>query len=178
MILELLKERNIPKLLTKEEMLEILCNEVYGIMPKKPDKLTFTVEHDVIPGFCAGKANYSKVTAVCEIMNQTFSFPFSCVIPKGDEKHPFFVHINFRGAVPDRYEPTEELVDHGFAVLSFDYNDVTKDNGDFSDGLSGVLYKEGVRKENDPGKIAMWAWAAQRVMDYAETLENLDLNLV
>ena len=68
------------------------------------------------------------------------------------------------------------MVDNGFAVFSFCYNDVTMDNGDFTDGLAGVLFENGQRKANDPGKIAMWAWAAHRVMDYAQTLGDvLDL---
>ena len=42
--------------------------------------------------------------------------------------------------------------------------------------LPFILYKDGKRKPNDAGKIAMWAWAAQRVMDYAQTLVDvLDL---
>ena len=69
--------------------------------------------------------------------------------------------------------PSEELVDNGFAVFSFCYNDVTMDNSDFTDGLAGVLFENGQRKPNDPGKIAMWAWAAHRVMDYAQTLGDV-----
>lgn len=42
------------------------------------------------------------------------------------------------GFIPDIYMPSEELIDNGFAVLSFSYEDVTKDNGDFDGGLAGV----------------------------------------
>ena len=72
--------------------------------------------------------------------------------------------------MPDRYIPTEEIIDNGFAVLSFCYNDVTRDNNDFTDGIAGILYENGKRDVDSAGKIAMWAWAAQRVMDYAESL--------
>lgn len=173
---ELLKERNLPSLLKREEMLDILQEEVYGHMPPKPDEVTWEVQEEYVKRFCANKASFSKVTIKSELLGQQFSFPMYCVIPKAEGKHPFFVHINFRDDVPDRYQPTEELVDNGFAVLSFCYNDVTKDNPDFTDGLAGVLYKDGERKPNDAGKIAMWAWATQRVMDYAQTLHNLDMN--
>lgn len=177
MLQELLKERNIPELLSRDEMLEILQNEVYGLMPKKPECLSFRVEENIILNFCAGKAICNKVFAECTINGKEFNFPFYATIPTDGKTHPFFVHINFRPDIPDRYQPTEELIDNGFAVLSFNYNDVTKDNDDFTDGLAGVLYENGVRNANDPGKIAMWSWAAQRVMDYAETLTDvLDLN--
>lgn len=69
--------------------------------------------------------------------------------------------------------PTEELIDNGFAVLSFCHNDVTRDNNDFADGLAGVLFNNGQREESDCGKIAMWTWGAHIVMDYAETLDNV-----
>ena len=71
--------------------------------------------------------------------------------------------------------PTEELVDNGFAVLSFCYKDVTSDDGDITDGLAGVLYEDGKRGPTDAGKIAMWAWAAHRVLDLAENFEALDM---
>ena len=50
---------------------------------------------------------------------------------------------------------------------------MTKDNDDFRDGLAGVLFENGVRGADDAGKIAMWAWGAHRVMDYAETLTDM-----
>ena len=174
---ELLKERNIPQLKSREEMLQIMQEEVYGYLPAKPDNVSFVVTEKIIGNFCAGKAVLNKVIAECTIGAKVFSFPFHVTLPTDNKKHPFFVHINFRDCVPDRYMPTEELVDNGFAVLSFCYQDITNDKADFTDGLAGVLYEKGVRQKNDAGKIAMWAWAAQRVMDYAETLEDiLDMN--
>ena len=171
-----LRELNLPELKTREEMLAVMQREVYGILPPAPDRVRFAVmEHN--PNFCAGKASHSRIAAVCTVGNQEFSFPFQAVLPTDGKQHPFFIHINFRPDNPDRYQPTEEIIDNGFAVLSFDYNDVTKDDGDFSNGLAGVLYPDGKRRPTDPGKIAMWAWAAMRVMDYAESLSDvLDLS--
>jgi len=171
-------ERKLPKLLSREQMISIMLENVYGQIPPAPSDIHFEVSKEIIPSFCAGKATCDKVTAVCSIGEKTFSFPFYVMMPTDGKKHPFFVHINFRDAVTDRYQPVEELVDNGFAVLSFGYKDVTGDNGNFTSGLAGVLYPDGVRQGNaDPGKIAMWSWAAQRVMDYAETrADSLDLN--
>lgn len=171
-----LRELNLPELKTREEMLSIMLENVYGALPPKPDRICFeTREYD--PDFCAGKASRTRLEVVCTLGDKEFSFPFQAVLPTGGGKYPFFVHINFRQDNPDRYQPTEEIIDNGFAVLSFDYNDVTKDDGDFSHGLAGVLYPEGRRQPADPGKIAMWAWAAMRVMDYAVTRSDvLDLD--
>ena len=169
-------EGGIPELKSREEMLKILQEEEYGFLPPAPEKLTFTREENVIPNFCAGKAPCDRITAHCRINGRDFSFPFDAVIPVKGEKLPFFIHINFRPDNPDRYMPTEELIDNGFAVFSFCYNDVTRDDGDFTDKMAGILYPDSKRGPADPGKIAMWAWAAQRVMDYAVTMEGkLDL---
>ena len=173
-MLKMLKDRKIPLLLPREQMLSVITENVYGLIPRLPNEISFEVERNVVPNFCAGKATCDKVTANCRFNSKNFSFPFYATIPTNDKKHPFFIHINFRPDVSDRYQPTEELIDNGFAVFSFCYNDITKDSDDFTDGLAGILFPEGVRKNsNDPGKIAMWAWAAQRVMDYAETLTDI-----
>jgi len=178
MIHELLRNRQIPQLRSREEMLEILQHEEYGYIPEKPDSLSFEIRENAVPNFCAGKASCSLVTANCLIKGKEFSFPFYSVIPKKiPQKVPFIIHINFRDDISDRHRPTEELVDNGFAVFSLCYKFVTNDNDDFTDGLAGILFKDGKRSPTDPGKIAMWAWAAQRVMDYAQTLSaSLDLS--
>ena len=177
MLSELLAARNLPPLQTRDEMLSVLQKEIYGTMPEAPEKVSFTVEENTIPRFCAGKAQLHRVTVSCTLREKPFAFPFFAVLPTDEKKHPFFIHINFRDCVPDRYMPTEELVDNGFAVLSFCYKDVASDDGDFTDGLAGILFDGGKRKPDDPGKIAMWAWAAQRVMDWAQTRPDaLDLS--
>lgn len=174
---ELLEKKNLPALLPREQMLKILQAEVYGALPQKPETLIFEDEGKVIPHFCAGKAVCRRITAKGLLEGKEFSFPFYATLPTDGKRHPFFIHINFRPDVPDRYMPSEELIDEGFAVLSFCYEDVTKDDGDFTDGLAGVLFEDGKRGGKDPGKIALWAWAAQRVMDYAEERADvLDLS--
>lgn len=172
-MLEKLIDYKIPKLLDRDQMLSLMLEEVYGQLPPKPSAIRFEEENNIIPNFCAGKATCHKVTAFCTLQENEFSFPFYVTLPADCAKHPFFVHINFRPNIPDRYQPTEELIDGGFAVLSFDYNDITRDDGDFTNGLAGILFPDGKRASNQAGKIAMWAWAAHRLMDYAETLPDL-----
>ena len=167
-----LEKRNVPSLKSREEMLETILREEYGTMPPLPESISFEEEEGVIPNFCAGKAYCSKIIANCVINGKEFSFPFLATIPADDGKYPFFVHVNFRPDNPDRYMPTEELVDNGFAVLSVWYGDITSDDDDFTNGLEGVLFPEGKREKDDCGKIAMWAWATQRVLDYAQLRED------
>ena len=106
------------------------------------------------------------------------SFPIISAIPKSDKKVPAFVYIGFENGDANKYLPTEEIVERGFAVFSFCYNDVSSDNGDFNNGIAKYLVPTR-RKNTAPGKISLWAWAAMRVMDYIEYIKDqIDLNNV
>jgi len=158
----------------RSEILTLLCREEYGFIPSTLTSLRFELVAED-KQFCAGKVTLSKVLAAGQLGDRSFSFPFYTSIPNGKQKYPFFVFINFKDAIPDAYFPVEEICDNGFAVLSFCYQDVTSDDNDFTNGLAGVIFGGSERKADECGKIAMWSWAASRVMDYAETLSSLDL---
>ncbi|MCQ2399697.1 MAG: hypothetical protein MJ072_04235, partial [Clostridia bacterium] len=91
-----------------------------------------------------------------------------------EEKRPFFVFIHFGSAFPDRYYTFEPIWERGYDILTFNYEDVSAENGDFTSGIAKCFYKDGVKKDGDGGKIALWSFAAQRVMDYALTLKECD----
>ena len=166
----------------RKEMVDLLCREEYGFLPKQHDNLTWEVLSEE-PTFCAGKVTLSKVLITAYFGEEVFSLPVYVSIPNREGKHPFFVHINFRDNVPDRYLPIEEICDRGFAVLSFCYEDVTADAAASMDqmeeskqDLYNVMFKGISKNEHHCGKIALWAWAASRVMDYAESLNTLDFS--
>lgn len=168
-----IKDLPSPLGLGKQEILDVLLREEFGYLPDRPTSVRAElVERDKL--FCAGHADLDKLMLHCTASFGEFSFPVYYVCPKKNEKSPCFIHVNFRDNIPDMYQPTEELVDAGFATLTFSYEDVTRDNGDFSDGLAALVYKDGSRTESDCGKIGLWAWAAMAVMDYAVTLPELD----
>lgn len=176
MLEKLLKERGLPAFKSREEMADILQREEYGYLPPRPQEVSFSERDNFIPNFCAGKAISRRVEITSVLNGKRFGFPCYVSVPSKEGKYPFFICANFRDSVPDRYIPVEEIIDNGFAVLSFCYQDVTTDNDDFTNGLAGILYGDKKRGESDAGKIAMWAWAMHRVMDYAQTLDCLDLN--
>ncbi len=162
-----------PDELSKDEIIDLLTLEEYGRLPTAQTKVwAEVVTKD--DSFCAGKATLIKLMLKCQAPFGEFAFPVYYTRLNTKEKVPCFIHINFRDNVPDRYLPSEEIVDSGFSVLSFCYKDVSSDDGDFTNGLAGVVYKNGERKNDDCGKIGLWAWAAMRVMDYALTLPELD----
>ena len=177
MVIEYIKNLNLPDfgydLNNKQAVLGLFFREEYGFLPPQPDALKWdiTEEND---NYCAGKAVYKKIIFTVGFDGREHSFPVISVIPKADKKVPFFVFANFRDEVPDRYYPTEEIADRGYGVLSFCYQDVTKDNDDFTDGLAGVVYPDGKRTATDGGKISLWAWTMSRILDYAQTADELD----
>lgn len=187
-IAKLIQERALPPLLTnlkgekidttkkfeerKEELKQIIQENIYGFIPKKPDHMRVEVLEST-DRFCASKAPLKKLNFIFETDGKTFSFPAYSVIPKTEGKHPAFVHINFRPDVPDKYMPSEEIADRGYACFSFCYEDVTSDDGNFRNKCAPYLCHSR-RAKSAPGKIAMWAWAAMRVMDYIQTLDCID----
>lgn len=191
MLKELCKERGLMPVwedtakdwnLRRSEIIQILCDEEYGSVPDSFEKVLFEVQKEE-PDFCAGKATLREVKITTVFQEKTFSFPVYASLPNTDEKHPFFIFINFRPDVPDRYLPVEELIDRGFAVISFCYHDVTVDDGAAMpkgginpEDLHELLFADTEKAPHHSGKIALWAFAASRAMDYAETLDCLDFN--
>lgn len=173
---ELLERLPDPSGMEKGEILELLLREEYGYLPPAPDSVEVDVtEEKQYRSFCAGKAFLKTLIFHCKGSFGEFSFPAKYVCPRNAEKPvPSFIHINFRPDVPDRYQPTEEIVDNGYAVLSFCYEDVTSDDGDFTNGLAGVVYPDGKRAPDACGKIGLWTWAALRLFDFAVKQPELD----
>lgn len=154
------------------ELQQLLCQEAYGQLPPPPIQLSVN-EVTVDERFCAGKAPLNKLRFTVTLPDGRFSFPVSLVIPRTKEPCPAVVLINFRPDVPDKYLPSEELADRGYAVASFCYRDVSADNSDFHDGLAGVLGIDRMAPDA-PGKLILWAWAAMRVLDHLRTLPQID----
>ncbi len=157
----------------RTQILNLLAQKEYGILPGCAD----CVEYTVIPQnrmFGGGTAEVYQVNITVYFNGLSHCFPLYCMIPTAKRPCPAFLLINFRPGIPDAYLPAEEIADHGFAVFSLCYQDVTKDNADFNDGLAGLIYQGCARKAFDPGKISLWAWAAMRAMDYIQSLVCID----
>ena len=158
----------------KPQIQELLQREEYGFIPEKPDshKIEIVEKND---RFAAGKATLTTYKFTASVDGNEASFPFYSIIPKKPGKLPVFVHINFRDTVPDNYQPSEEIVDRGYAIFGVCYKDVTSDDGDFENGFAKVLCKD----RNDPhapGKIAIWAWSVMRIIDFVQTFDFYDEN--
>ena len=183
-----LEERDIPSLFkisngqnirTKEEWEKLarpywkncLLQEEYGFFPKyvKPD-ITAKINPNYID--FAGKANWQEVSFTFKVDDKEHTVPTQLILPNNKKPLAVFVYLNFRPQIPDRYLPVEEIIDNGFGIFSVCYNDITTDNGDFTNGLAG-LFKVGERKGSDCGKLIYWAYMASHMMDYLLTREEV-----
>ena len=156
----------------RKELLEVFAREEYGFSPPPPpfvEAETTLLENRA----WAGKAEHQELTLKFPTPKGEFSFPFDLVLPTSDKKLPLIIYISFTKYPIGKYGPIEEIVDNGYALATFCYDDVTEDkDDDFGSGLAAMFDRK--NDGADWGKIAMWAWAASRVMDYAQTLDGID----
>ena len=153
----------------KDEIVDLLLHEEYGYFPNIDISVDVTVESKN-ERFCAGKAVQEKLAFHCKSELGEHTFPVSFIYPSNQKASPAFTYISFYS----EHKPTEEIIDNGYAIISMIYKDVSSDDGDFTNGIAGLLYKDGERGDTDCGKLGIWAWAASRLLDYALTRDEID----
>lgn len=170
MLREILNQRKLPPLLSREEMLEIIQQEEYGYLPKPPDAVNWeTVETDT--DYMDGKATYHKVMLTVTVDDKSAAFPLYSVIPTTEGKHPFFLHLSLGGSI-DRL-PLDLIVGNDMAVLQVGEAVATDDN-DFQNGIAQLFHIDRANDRSAPSKIGLWSWAIHRAIDYAEQVDALD----
>jgi hypothetical protein len=107
---------------------------------------------------------------------EVLSFPVNIIIPKKKEKAPMFLYASFSPVMETDNIPVEEIVDQGYGLISFYYQDITPDKKD--DYLSGNALYPDASDKTQWAAVSKWAWAFSRVMDYVETLEGVDAEKV
>ena len=150
------------------ELIDLLSREEYGFTPAAPDSVkAAAVSTERI---CAGKGILTRIELTFDTPAGPFTFPFDLVVPASVRPAPAFVALCFRPDIPDKYLPMEEILDHGFAVAALHYKDVTSDGPE----IDGLAAQYSIDPDTGWGKLGMWAFAASRVMDYLETLDEID----
>lgn len=101
-------------------------------------------------------------------------FPITTLIPAGKENIPVFLWIRFTEKLENGYNPTEEILDMGYGIVSCYYQDIVPD-------------AQEEKRENDLfetteqctwGTIAKWSYGLKRIMDYLETVPFVDAKRV
>ena len=176
----------------RKELKELLFRGEYGFAPDAPAEVRVATTQPTEHNLCAGKVTGEYFNVSFDTPKGEFSFPVCFFRPNfpirtGCGKPPVIIHLNFRPYVPDKYYPLEEITDAGFATAQIFYEDVTSDDGDMTNGLSGcypqlrdgetpatTADKDGVRGAEAWGKLRQWAWAASRLLDVLEKRDDID----
>ena len=165
--------------LSREEILDLLYREEYGYPPPPPTSVTAEVVKEEKYYFERKAALvHMKLTISGDFGSYTVPFRYMR-LSQITEPAPAFIHLAFNSSPCDRFQPTEEILDGGFHLFSICYNDITVDDphfseGDFTDGIAGVIYKDGKQPANGAGKLALWAWTASALNTFVRTLPEVD----
>jgi pimeloyl-ACP methyl ester carboxylesterase len=173
--------------------LDLFRTHVYGRAPAKPAEVTFTplLSDDRA---LDGRATHRRVRITAsDGQGKSFAFEASVLLPNdrpNGKRVPAFLLINNRGVASadptrktkDGFWPAEEIIARGYATAVFRTVDVDPDKDGpaaRAQGLRGV-WPAGSGKvgEDAWGTIAAWAWGASRVMDWLQTLPEIDAGKV
>lgn len=171
---QLLKERNLPPLLTREEMIDIMQREVFGYVPKVDFKISVSEPVSEYNRYAIYTVEHSYVTMTVETERGSHSFRVDRLLHTDGKKRPTVILNNFHPIYASRYFPMEELTESDVDFISCAYTDVSSDDRDFSNGLAPLLLPNGQDTDTTCGKIGIWAWANMRLVDYALTLPSTD----
>ncbi len=173
MIDELIKERQLPPLKSREEMIEVLCREEYGIMPELKAELSVS-DKLFSRNICLDTVTFDSLNLTINTPNGSHTLPIYRCLHNDGKPRPTLIFIDFNSEVKCIYFPIEIICEQNVNVISFNYKDATSDDGDFSTGLAPILLPNGQQNPTDIGKIGIWSWTAMRVLDYALTLPEID----
>ena len=71
--------------------------------------------------------------------------------------------------------PVETIIGRGYGLATFYAGDVDPDRAGVREGVQlHILGKDFQAKLDAPGSVTIWAWGAQRVLDYVLTLKEAD----
>jgi len=147
---------------------ELFLREEYGFLPEKIEP-SIKVEDEQVS--FAGKAKWEKVYFTFEKNGKSHTVLANLILPRDKANVPVFLAVDFHNVIPNKYLPAEEIIDTGFGIFDFCYQDVTSDDGDFTNGLCSLFEKDG---KCEFGKISLWAYFASACMDYLLTRPEVD----
>ncbi len=167
----------------RPELMELFRENVYGHRPDTAYTIRFEeTSHD--DDALEGTAVCRQMKAVLTIDKRSFSFPFTVMLPKKTTgKVPAVVLINNREFAPlekavgahDPFWPVRTLVDRGYATATFFTTDVDPDRADgYAEGVRSFFANGQAPADNAWRSLSAWGWAASRVLDYFETVDQVD----
>ncbi len=166
----------------RNEILELFRTTVYGRVPATRYEQSFHVVEEDAKAL-GGAATLRRVEVRIARGEKSLVIRVNLFVPNQSAKPvPAFVLICNRGEenidptrqMKSEFWPVEEGIARGYAMAAFLNADVDPDKHDeFRNGIHGVL-DEGARPADAWGTIAAWAWGASRVLDYLQTVPQIN----
>lgn len=168
--------------LRRGELLELFRENIYGRRPETPYTTTFDVvsETEVLDGQAIGR----RINTTISIGDASFSFPMVYFAPSTSRlPAPAVVFINNRYFTPvdeitasyDPFFPVKDLIDRGYAAISFYTSDVDPDRADgYNDGIRSFFAGGQPAAGVDWRSLSAWGFAASRAHDYLIQQDNID----
>lgn len=174
--------------LPRKDVVRYFAENVYGIAPGRPDSLRFeTVSPDKEMLIGDG------VKVVRKMMRARWTgargegeFPFLAFIPVKTGKIPAIVSLHLGR---DRMDPerknlkeswdVEQITKRGYAAIGVHYGDISPDKAHDFNVRPFVSFETPAERVNTSwGAISAWSWGLSRIMDWVETLPEIDLTKV
>lgn len=171
------------KMKRRHELMELFRSNVYGHRPGVDYSVQFE-QTELLQDAFDGAATGRSMKATITIDDRSYSFPFVLFVPKNQTKKvPAIVHINNRYFIPlekaasenDPFWPARTIIERGYATASFHTSDVDPDRKDgYPDGIR-AFFADGKPPADDAWRsLSAWGWAASRVLDYLESVDEVD----
>lgn len=171
----------------RPEIVRFFQEEVFGVCPPKPEKMTFTcVSHDETA--LEGTAILDTIEIAFEAPKGRYAFQLHMFLPKMENGKPCPAALLICNRDPEEnmdltrkrrtgFWPVEAIVKRGWAACAFFNGQLDTDADDgFQNGVHR-FYKD-AQEEHDWATIAAWAWGAMRCMDYLTTDPRIDASRI
>ena len=149
-----------------------ISDKIYGEIPPRPMHLSY-VTKSCNPRYAAGKARLSEIEIIMDFGEKEAVLPIKAIIPNKDAPCSAIVFLSREESVPSEFLPAEEIIDRGYAIINLCVDSVSGVDGSFKDGIAKYI-SSSRRKKSAAGRIAIWAWAAMRAIDYLCNREIVD----
>ena len=153
----------------REEYKRVLMENEYGQIPPKPEKV-YAVKIKS-HAHLSSKVIYTEWMLYADMPSgDTIMFPFRTYFIPGSKKTKTLIHLDFFNELPNKYSPTEEIIEDGWNIVHVYYEDIVEDNK-YRKLNNDQIFE---RICPDTGKIMIWAWSMMRVFDVIEKMEEVD----
>ena len=156
----------------RKRLYKTAFDKVYGIIPDRPKHLQLKfISED--RHFAAGDATLREFRLIFDFGTKKRYIHIRAAVPNREGNHPVIVFLSDNSNIPGKYLPAEDIIKRGYAIVLLDCTELTPDSADFKKGACAGVFGSR-RKKNAPGKLAIWAWGAMRVIDSLQEIKNID----